>query len=178
MKVVVDASVAVAFVRRQETTPAVTQWIRRWAAMGGSFVVPRLFWWEVSNPLMRRWSYTAAQTLEAIHQLESLAIETIDPDRATLVLSLGRAEHFTLSTYDACYLAIADMLDLPLVSLDVALSIASGDRWIDPRVPLVHRLSEASVPYGAEPRSTWPDYSGAAAFLAKLRADEERAATR
>ena len=78
------------------------------------------------------------------------------------------AERYGLSMYDAAYLALADSIDGEVLTFDQALKIAAGDRAIT----LGHQLSETQVVY--ERDVTWPNYKGASAYLAKLRAEALR----
>jgi predicted nucleic acid-binding protein len=169
MKAVLDASVAVAFVLDEATSPAVRRWIDRWLAMGSTIVVPRQFWLEVVNSMAIGNHLPGAAVMEAIHQLRELPIETNDLDEAGLLLLIDVVERHGLTAYDAQYLVLAELIDSPLVTIDVRLATAAGSRAIDPTLPRA-RLSEEAATYGATGRATWPDYSGAASYLASLRA--------
>ena len=46
--------------------------------------------------------------LQAIHDVDALQFETIELDRALLILAMDTSERFGLTTYDAAYLALAD----------------------------------------------------------------------
>jgi hypothetical protein len=56
--------------------------------------------------------------------------------------------------------------------MDQAMRRAAGALALDPRDG--PRLSEVPTRYGEQPRVTWPDYSGAAAYLSALRAEVKR----
>ena len=75
-------------------------------------------------------------------------------------------ERHRLTAYDATYLALAIAWDGLLVTFDASLRVAAGERTaqVGPT-----RLSETPVAY--EHTVTWPEYKGASAFLAKLRAE-------
>ena len=66
------------------------------------------------------------------------------------------------------YLAVAEVLDADLATGDRALG-AAGDRFVGLGAAPGHRLSEPVSAYGAERPATWPDYSGAASYLASSR---------
>jgi len=112
--------------------------------------------------------------IEAIHTLDELGLTTVTVDRPLLLLALDRAERFGLTTYDAAYLALAETIDATLYTSDLALLTAAGSRGLQVAPAADHRLSEAPAPYGSQRRSTWPDYSGASAYLAQLRAEATR----
>jgi predicted nucleic acid-binding protein len=174
--VVVDASVAVARVRTEEQAPEVLQAFREWIRSATRLVVPRQFWWEVVNALAIGHRYAGDEVLEAIHELEVLGIETIDPDRGQLLLAIGAVERFRLTAYDAQYLVLAETLVAPLATLDRRLARAAGRRARYLGRGDSHRLSEEPAPY--EHEVTWPNYKQSSAYLAKLRAEARESAGR
>jgi predicted nucleic acid-binding protein len=171
--VVIDASVAIARLRVEEHTPQILAAFRDWSRSGTRLIVPRAFWWEVVNALAIGHGYAGDQVLEAVHELETVGIESRDPDRGQLLLAISAIERFRLTAYDAQYLVLAETIVAPLATLDRALARAAGSRARylglgDPG----HRLSEAPAAY--EHDVTWPNYKGASAYLAKLRAEAAR----
>jgi predicted nucleic acid-binding protein len=176
MKAVLDASAAVAFVHDEVASGAVRRWIAHWASIGGSLVVPRHFWLEVVNSLAVGKRYDGRAIIEAVYLLRQLEIETIDSDDASLVHIIDLVERHGLTSYDAQYVALAEQLDAFLATFDREMAAAARSRAIDPLTP-PRRLAEEKAPYGSERRVTWPDYSGAASYLASLRADVRRAST-
>jgi predicted nucleic acid-binding protein len=174
--VVIDASIAVARVRRETGWEDVNQRIATWQRTGTRLAVPSHFWLEVSNGLMRRHGLGGSQVMEAVHRLDEIGLETVALDRPILLLALDRAERFGLTTYDAAYLAVAEALDATLYTFDQALLFAAGSRGLDVESDPSRRLSEKRAHYGPERASTWPDYSGASAYLAKLRSEAFRPA--
>jgi predicted nucleic acid-binding protein len=167
--VVVDASVAVAIVRNEPDGSAASDLITRHTLDGARIVVPSHFWLEVANTLVARRRWPGSKVLEAIHAIDALRFETVELDRALLILSLDAAERFGLTTYVAAYLALAVSLDGALLTLDGALRTAAGTRAL--RIGTL-RLSE--TPAAFEHDVTWPDYRGASTFLAKLGVDAAR----
>ena len=174
--IVVDASVAITFVLRQRGVDAVNTRLRAWLRKGTQLVVPAHFWLEVVNALVRRHRLTGDRVMEAIHALDELGMATIPVDRPLLLLALDRAERLGLTTYDAAYLAAAESMDGLLYTSDGALLAAAGSRGLDVAGGTDRRLSERPARYGIERRPTWPDYSAASAYLAKLRAEATRTA--
>jgi predicted nucleic acid-binding protein len=148
-----------------------------WLREGRPIVVPDHFWLEVSNTLVRRHGFGGVGALEALHVLDDVVTETVEVGRPTLLLAIDRAERFGLSVYDATYLALAEVLDGDLATMDRALEFAAGARLAQ-RAGGRRRLSEAPAAYGSGTRVTWPDYAGAASYLASLRAELREAQSR
>ena len=171
---VVDASVAMTFILQQDGFADVRRRLRRWRSSTIDMHVPSHFWLEISNSLLRRHHFSARSTLEAIHQLDEFGLETVEVDRAMTLLAIDQAERFALTTYDAAYLAVAEALDATLYTSDRALLAAAGSRGLAVSGAADHRLSERPQEYQVERRATWPDYSGASAYLAKLRSEATR----
>ena len=164
--IVVDASIAIAILLDEPGGSDAEAVITRQTRAGGRVVVPSHFWLEATNPLITRHRWSGADVLQAMHTLDALRFETIELDRALLVLTLDGSERHRLTMYDAMYRALANSLDGSLLTLDAALRAAGGPRVISVG-PL--RLSETQAAY--DHAVTWPNYKGASAFLAKLRAE-------
>ncbi len=172
--VVFDASVAITFLLRQQGVGEVKRRVEGWLAQRVEIFVPTHFWLEVGNGLVRRHRMTGDRMIEAIHTLDEIGLATIPVDRPLLLLALDRAERFGLTTYDAAYLALAETLDATLYTSDRALLAAAGSRGLAVGGATDHRLSEVPSTYSAGRRPTWPDYSRAAAYLSKLRAEVDQ----
>jgi predicted nucleic acid-binding protein len=120
---VVDASVAVAWCIDDEATPFTRNLLGR--AVDNGIVVPSLWFLEMANVLRiaEKKSRVARETTdERLFNLAELivAIDDIGPDRNWLqVLKLSRQHDLT--SYDACYIAVALQHALPLASLDRAM---------------------------------------------------------
>ncbi len=133
MPFVVDASVALAWCFEDEAnahTEAVLDLLADDTA-----IVPSLWELEVSNVLLlgeRRGRLTESQTTRFVALLGQLPIlvDSASTDMAA-VIALGR--QYTLTAYDAAYLALAQREGVPLASLDRKLREAaqvSGVRLI------------------------------------------------
>ena len=166
---VVDASVAVSIIRKEPEAEEAALAIARWTSTGMPLMVPGHFWLEVANTLVMRHGWDGARVLQAIHELDDLQLETIEVDRPLVVLAIDLAERHRLTAYDAGYLALAVSMDASIATFDGALRSAAGSRALRVGPP---RLSETAAPY--EHAVTWPDYRGASAFLATLRAEAAR----
>ena len=127
MSLVLDSSVALAWVYPDETTDAVRQVFDDIVDSGA--VVPALWRLEVANGLtiaVRRGRITAALRTAA---LADLALLDISIDAATDTHAWGStlhlADRFRLTLYDAAYLELAQRRALPLASLDRDLRAAA-----------------------------------------------------
>jgi predicted nucleic acid-binding protein len=172
--VILDASAAVPLVREEPESHRWRATAAGWLRDGRSIIVPVHFWLEVSNTLVTRHRVGSVGVIEALHALDDVITETADVARPALLLAIDRAERLGLSVYDAAYLALAEVLDGQLATMDRALGIAAGGRLLIP-VDRPLRLSETAAPYGSPARVMWPDYAGAAAYLGTLRAELKRA---
>jgi len=124
---VLDASVTVSWCfpdRRTDFTARVLREISN-----GFAVVPGLWALEVGNALAvseRKGYLKAAQLTAFLRDLEDLPkqVEHHSPDQA-LGRTLEIARAHKLSTYDACYLELAERMGLPLATLDAELKKAA-----------------------------------------------------
>ncbi len=173
LALVIDASVVIAIARMEPDGPRAAALIDRSTHQGVRTVVPAHFWLEVTNVLMRRHRWDGAAVFEATREIDAMALETIELDRPTLLLAVDLSERHGLSSYDAMYLALAELVDGSLLTLDERLQAAAGTRAIDLSG---HRLSEVASPY--EHSVTWPNYKGASTYLARLRVEARAAGTR
>jgi len=168
--IVIDASVAIAIIRREAAASVARTTIARWISLGRPLFVPSHFWLEVANTLFRRHRWNGQEVLTAFHDLEELGLETVEPGAAGRLLMLDAAERFGLSSYDAQYLAVAEELDGDLATFDEALAIAAGPRSI--AIDPAGRASETVPIY--ERAVTWPRYTAVSAYLTALRVRETR----
>ncbi len=172
--VIVDSSVAIAIVRDESGAEALRVAVDQWTVLGRPLLVPSLFWLEVVNALARGHRYRGLDVLHAVHELDELTITTIESDRAQVIKTIDLVERFGLTSYHASYLALAHLYGGDIATLDLELARAAGARAIvlDGR----HRLSEPTTVN--EHAVTWPNYKGASAYLAKLRAEARETASR
>jgi predicted nucleic acid-binding protein len=170
-RIVVDASVGIAYLVDEVATPAVDRAAAAWSRRGTQLVVPAVFWTEIVNVLGTRHRYRAAHMAEALRELDELHFETVEIGRPELLLVADAVERHRMSAYDATYLVLARQYDAPLATLDRQLAAAAG--------PLGRLLGdergrgvrEAAAPYAtaSERPSSLPDYAGLGAYLGELR---------
>ena len=161
--VVLDASAGLKLVRDEADSDAVS----RTVADAPRTCVPAFFWLEVVNALARRHGWSGAAVIEAIHELESLGIETVEADRAALLAVIDLVERHDLTAYDAAYLALALSLDADIATGDRRLTLAAGERAIV--VGRMGGIEEERAGYRSRTPS-WPSWADAGAYLADLRA--------
>ncbi|HEX4897316.1 MAG TPA: type II toxin-antitoxin system VapC family toxin [Candidatus Limnocylindrales bacterium] len=170
---VIDASVAIAIIRREPMSSAVAQAMRRPEVAGGRILVPDPFWLEVTNVLMRRYRATPEEALEALREVDDLGVESVRVDRALLLAGIDLQHAYGLSAYDAAYLALAQVEGGQLLTLDARLAAAAGGRAIAVE-GLPHRLSDEAASYGRGP----VDWARFGPYIARLRAEARDAAAR
>jgi predicted nucleic acid-binding protein len=126
-RVVVDASVAIAYLQDEVGTPAARAAFASWAASAAELLVPAHFWIEVTHVLLARRRLPPDELTANLVDVDGLGIRTIETDRPLLLLAIDRMVRARLSAYDAVYLALAMATDSRLATLDRQLAAAAGD---------------------------------------------------
>ena len=132
-RLVVDASVATAWVHPAQATPQTNALLVQ-VGQGTRVVVPALWPLEMANVLLvleRRKKITAQERATALKALRALAF-TLDHEMSVLAFTeLSQlASALTLSIYDAAYLELALRLQLPLACKDGSLREAARRRHV------------------------------------------------
>lgn len=127
MSFVLDCSVTMAWCFEDERTAATDALLARVVDAGA--IAPFLWPLEVTNVLLnavRRKRIPPDAVNQVTQRIAALPV-VIDKDGAELVWSntLRLAERHTLTSYDACYLELAQRKALPLATLDAALRNAA-----------------------------------------------------
>jgi predicted nucleic acid-binding protein len=96
----------------------------------GKLYSPALIRFETTNALLmaerrQRWMTSAKARIEVLQFVRDMAIEEIPP-AVWWTRSDALASKHRLSFYDASYLAVADVLDFPLLTLDRGLQKAAS----------------------------------------------------
>lgn len=131
MSFVIDCSVTMAWCFEDERTPASDALLAR--AVESGAVAPAIWPLEVCNVLLgaaRRKRIPAEAVNQVAQRIAALPV-AVDTEGVALTWSnaLQLAERHGLSSYDACYLELAQRKALPLATLDDALrraAIAAG----------------------------------------------------
>lgn len=170
-RIVIDASIGLAVIRREPERPTIRAAAEAWAREGIDLVVPSHFWAEVVNVLVRRYGMSEPEVIEALAIVDDLAIQTVNLDRPTLLLALVPMDRAGLSAYDALYLALALATDGRLATLDRRLADAAGQRAIFLGDGHGRRLAERPRAYGPYPQSgpAWLGSAAVGAYIAELR---------
>jgi predicted nucleic acid-binding protein len=128
MRFVLDASVAITWVLRDEDHPMADlafQYIQ-----ADSVVVPSIWWYEIWNVLImneRRNRISPEDSAKFIRDLSQFSIG-VDFPGGTHLMDLSRKHK--ISAYDAAYLASAQSNRLPLATLDRSLQAAASAEGI------------------------------------------------
>ena len=167
--IVLDASAAIALIRREPPWPAIAEVLRASAREAVRLLAPEAFWLEVVNVLVRRHGLPPSEVVEALRELDDLRIDSVRIDRPLLLVTIDLQAQFGLSAYDAAYLAVAESEDARLLTLDRQLTRAAGPRAVPLPGSSQERLSEVPASYG-EPI----DWARFGPYLAELRAAARR----
>jgi predicted nucleic acid-binding protein len=167
-RVVIDASVGVAFLTKEVHTQHATSAIDAWRASATELLVPAHFWLELTNVLIGRKAISAEGVIAAFLDLDNLGLRTVESDRPLLLLATNEMISAQLSAYDAIYLALALSTGSKLATLDRRLAEAAGDAGM-----LIGStgVSEPRVAYRTDPNAYtgWAHSAAVGAHIADLR---------
>lgn len=126
---VVDASVAIAWVVRSQSNEEEVMTLLDQVSAGSPMVIPVLWVFEVANTLailLRRRIVNEEQYGEACERLAELPSLRDDEGQQLAFTEISKlARNYSLSVYDAVYLELALRRGLPLASRDAALNKAA-----------------------------------------------------
>lgn len=131
LRAVVDASVAVKiFVPETLSSEAQAIFARLASENGAELVVPDLFFIECANVFWKwvgRLSYAPREAQNHLRDLQRLGL-TVVPTQIVAEDALDIALKHEITAYDACYIAAAAQLHLPLITADEKLvrQVAKG----------------------------------------------------
>ena len=121
---VVDASVGIKLFLAEEDSDAADALFAQLAQLPPArFYVPDLFYSECANILwkyVRRFGYPAGNARQDVADLLALRLQTVST-ADVLAPALALALQYDITAYDACYAALAQQLDLPLITADSPL---------------------------------------------------------
>jgi predicted nucleic acid-binding protein len=133
MSLVLDSSVALAWIYADETTDAVLRLFDD-VRLHGAWV-PGLWRWEIANVLqlnVRRGRHTGDFRDDALASLAMLPVKVdAEADRQAWGATLHLAERHGLTVYDAAYLEIASRRKLALATLDRQLRAAAANEGVE-----------------------------------------------
>ena len=122
---VVDASVAIKLFVLEESSEQTDKLFEQLISDPPvRFYVPDLLFIECANILwkyVRNYGYPAENARQDVADLQALALRSVSTaDLLAPALELALAQDIT--TYDACYAALADQLHLPLITADLTFA--------------------------------------------------------
>jgi predicted nucleic acid-binding protein len=125
LRAVVDASVAVKiFVPESLSAQAQAVFARFASENGAELIVPDLFFVECANVFwkwVQRSAYAGKDASEHLRDLVTLGLTAI-PTQILTEDALAIALRHKITAYDACYIAAAIQLKLPLITADEKLA--------------------------------------------------------
>jgi hypothetical protein len=165
---------------------AARQALRQWLEHDTDLLVAAPTWPTLMEAL-RSQGWSAARIAEALHAIDQLDLETVEVDRAALLLAVDAMERHGLAAPAAAAVVLAELEAAPLATLDRAVAGAAGQailvteldaaggetrRVVDPEGGAKPRPSLA-VPGKAGPsfadQSSLPDYRGLGTLLGAFR---------
>lgn len=128
---IIDASVGIKlFLREEGTDIAESIFVGLDHDPPVRLYVPDLFYIECANILwkyVRRFNYASDEALSDLSDLLRLNLDAVATSDL-LVDALTLAAGHGLSVYDACYVVLANLLDIPLVTADARLVNKMADK--------------------------------------------------
>jgi predicted nucleic acid-binding protein len=126
----VDASAGIKVLVNEDFSEEVQGWFERSVAdSDDSLLVPDLFFIECANILwkkVRKGEYDQAAALEDIADLRTLHLSST-PTVDLMDSALQMALRFGITAYDACYVALAERNNIPMLTADKRLASALKD---------------------------------------------------
>jgi predicted nucleic acid-binding protein len=126
---VLDNTVTMAWCFTEEATEFTKTLLSRLSNLTDSAVVPALWLYEVANVVelaVRKGRIPEEKALAFLESLADLPIEVENPSRTQVFVTVRTlAGQYQLTGYDAAYLELAIRHQLPIASLDKALSKAA-----------------------------------------------------
>jgi predicted nucleic acid-binding protein len=124
LRFVVDASVGIKlFVDEPLSTEAHALFVKLTDDPPAEFFIPDLFYIECTNILlkyMRRFGRSLENSRADLADLNLLALKSTSTS-LLMEAALDLANDKSLTAYDACYVVLAEQMDIPLITADVAV---------------------------------------------------------
>lgn len=127
-RTVVDASVAVKWFTKERGHMQASDLRRDHLEEKSILVAPDLLLYEVANALMYNKNLSTSDIKEAVKALNLLGVRLYPPSEKLLGKAIDLAAEYSITIYDASYLAIASELDAQLVTADKRLAEKNPDR--------------------------------------------------
>ena len=117
--IVIDASVAAKWFIPEENSDKASKILRKYTEGKIELYAPDLLIYEVANVLRYRPDMT--EEAHAMNSLFKLQLNLIPPSSNVISEATKKAKVLNLSTYDACYVVIAETLATNLITADIKL---------------------------------------------------------
>lgn len=123
--VVVDASVGIKLALSEEYSDLVDRFFAG-SLLNGSYsiLVPDLFFVEFANVLwkaVRHGDYPLEEAEEDLAAFQTLRLKVVST-RDLMERALGIACQYGITAYDACYVALSERMEVPLLTADIRLA--------------------------------------------------------
>ncbi len=117
-KVVLDASVITKWYTKEKDAEIAIKY--RDMHVGGKLTIvePSLLIYEVTNALNYNPNFNEADVKASIESLMDLHLKIIDPSKEVIGKIVTLARNYGTSIYDSSYLALANMLDVNMITAD------------------------------------------------------------
>ena len=132
-QLVIDASVGIKLFVMEEWSDKVHDLFGQLASVPpAKFYIPDLFYIECTNILLkysRRFGRPIEDSKADVADLSRLTLNVV-PTHSLMEAALMLADKYTITAYDACYLALADKLHISLLTADKELAQRTNSVWI------------------------------------------------
>ena len=120
-EVILDASVVVKWFSKEEGSDLALKLRDEHLAGRMTLISPDLLIYEVSNALRHNPGFDADDVRGAVRDLFDLELDLVPPNEEIFSRAATRAFELGISIYDACYLALAELMGLEFITGDERL---------------------------------------------------------
>jgi len=118
---VLDTSVIIKWLIDEEDTPKALEFQKDHIDDKERIVVPELIFYEVANVLATKSSLLQKDTEDALIFLFEIELETYSLSLSEFILSLSLSYEYKITIYDACYVALSQVLRCEFITADKKL---------------------------------------------------------
>lgn len=120
-KIVVDASIVAKWFSEEENTAKAVQYKEGHLDGSIDLVAPALLLYEVANALNYKPDFTEEDVKDSIGALTDLSLSIELPTKEIMEKTISIARKYDLSIYDSSYVALAESLNIKMVTTDEKL---------------------------------------------------------
>ncbi len=120
-KIVIDASVVTKWYSEEENTDKAVQYKESHVKGDVELTAPTLLLYEVANALNCKPDFTEEDVKDSINALIDLSLSIKPPTKEVAEKTISIARKYDISIYDASYMALAESLNVKLVTADEKL---------------------------------------------------------